>query len=122
MIGGLPIHELPLTQKILSVVLRYAEINNAEKVIEVCLEIGDLRDFVESITQKYWDYLSKGTIAEGAKIKFDRVAVSLICHSCNNIFCVDFQELDKSCCPKCGSSDSELLTGTELEVKEILII
>jgi hydrogenase nickel incorporation protein HypA/HybF len=113
---------LPLTQKILSVVLRYAEINSAEKVIEVCLEIGDLRDFVESITQKYWNYLSKGTVAEGAIIKFDRVTVSFICHSCNNTFYFDFQGLDKSFCPECGSFDSELLTGTELEVKEISII
>lgn len=120
--GGVLIHELPLTQKILSLVLKYAEINSAEKVIEVCLEIGDLRDFVESVTQKYWDYLSKGTIAQGAKIKFEPVTVSFICHSCNNIFYFDFKGLDKSCCPDCGSFDSELFTGTELEVKEILII
>jgi len=117
-----PIHELPLTQKILSVVLQYAEFNDAEKVLEVCIEIGELRDFVESITQKYWDYLSKGTIAEGAKIKFYRVPVSSICHSCSNIFSFDFRKPEKSSCPVCGSFDSELLTGTELEVKEILIL
>lgn len=119
--GGLPIHELPLTQKILSIVLKYAESNNAKTIIEVHLKIGDLRDFVEAITQKYWDYISKGTIAEGAKIKFERVPVSAICHRCKNIFYFDWRGVEKPCCPMCGSFDAELLTGTELEVKEILI-
>ncbi|MDF2677653.1 MAG: hypA [Bacillota bacterium] len=89
--------------------------------MEVCLKVGDLRDFVEEVTQKYWDYLSIGTIANGAKIKFERVPVSAICHSCENIFYFEWHAKDKLCCPLCGNSDTELYTGTELEVKEISI-
>jgi hydrogenase nickel incorporation protein HypA/HybF len=89
--------------------------------VEVCLKVGDLRDFVEEITQKYWDYLSIGTIAYGAKIKFDRVPVSAICNSCGNTFYFDWRAEDKPCCTLCGNSNTRLLTGTELEVKEILI-
>lgn len=89
--------------------------------MEVCLKVGDLRDFVEEVTQKYWDYLSIGTIANGAKIKFERVPVSAICHSCENIFHFEWRAKDKLCCPLCGNSDTELYSGTELEVKEISI-
>ncbi len=115
------IHELPLTQKVLEIAIEYAEENNAESIVEVCIRIGELRDFVEEITQKYWDYLSEGTIAEGAKIRFEKVPVAAICHICNNIFCFDWRGVDKLLCPACESFDVELLNGTELEVKEISI-
>jgi len=111
-----------LTQKILDIAIKYAKENNAEKIIGVCLRIGDLRDFVEEITQKYWDYLSEGTIAEGAIIKFEKVPVSGICHRCKNIFYFDWRTVDKPCCTACDSLDVELLNGTELEVKEISIL
>lgn len=101
--------------------MKSAEENNAGRIVGVCLRIGELRDFVEEITQKYWDYLSEGTIAEGAKIKFEKVPVSAICHGCKNIFYFDWRMVDKPFCPACESFDVELLSGTELEVKEISI-
>lgn len=119
--GGFIIHELPLTQKILEIAIRYAEENNAKKIVGVCLRIGELREFVEEITQKYWDYLSQGTIAEGAKIKIEKVPVSAICHECKNIFHFDWRAKEKTLCPSCESQDIELLNGSELEVKEISI-
>jgi len=116
------IHELPLTQKILDIALKYGEKNQSEKIITVCIRVGDLRDFVEEITQRYWDYLSIGTIAYGAKIKFERVPVSAICNNCENIFYFDWHDEDKPCCTKCGNFDNRLITGMELEVKEISIL
>ena len=110
-----------MTQKFLAIALKYGEENNAKKIVVVCLRIGDLRDFVEEITQKYWDYLSEGTIAEGAKIIFEKVPVSAICHECKNIFHFDWRTVDKPCCSTCKGFDVELLNGTELEVKEISI-
>ncbi len=119
--GGLTIHELPLTQNILDIAIASAKENNAHKIIEVCLIVGDLREFVEEITQKYWDYLSKETIAEGAKIRFERVAVTAICHKCSTIFPFDWRTIDKPLCPACNCFDVALLNGTELEIKDIAI-
>lgn len=102
--------------------MKSAEENNAKKILGVSLRIGELRDYVEEITQKYWDYLSEGTIAEGAKIKFEKVPVSAICHVCQNTFNFDWKAVDKLFCPACESFDVELLNGTELEVKEISIL
>lgn len=105
----------------MEIAIKSAEESQAEKIVGVRLRIGELRDFVEEITQKYWDYLSKGTIAEGARISFEKVPVSAICHGCENIFKFDWRAVDKLFCPACVSFDVELLNGTELEVKEILI-
>jgi len=101
--------------------MKSAEENDAGKIVAVCLRIGELRDFVEEVTQKYWDFLSVGTIAEGAKIRFERVPASVICHHCENVFRYDWRRDDKPCCPSCGESDSELYAGMELEIKEITI-
>lgn len=110
-----------MTQKILEIAIKYGKENNSKRIVEVYLRIGELRDFVEEITQKYWDYLSEGTIAEGARIKFEEVPVSAICYGCKNIFYFDWRAVDKIFCPACENCDVELLSGTELEVKEILI-
>lgn len=105
----------------MEIAIKHGEENNAKAIVSVCLRIGELRDFVEEITQKYWDYLSEGTIGEGAKIKFEHVAVSAICLECSKNFNFDWHEVDKLSCPFCESSKVELLNGTELEVKDISI-
>lgn len=105
----------------MEIAIKYAEENNSKKIIGLCLKVGELRDFVEDITQKYWDYLSEGTIAEGAKIRFEIIPVSALCHQCDTVFNFDWRAVDKLSCPSCMSLEAELLTGTELEIKDILV-
>jgi len=61
-------HELSVTESILSIVLKHAQTNRAEKVLAINLKIGELSELVGDCIQHYFDYLSKGTIAEGAVI------------------------------------------------------
>lgn len=115
-------HELPLTQKIFKAAMNHAKKNDAVKVTEVCLRVGEMRDLVEEVTQKYWDYLSKGSIAEGARIRFIRVGASAICSSCEEVFPFDWRSPQKMSCPTCGSTKVRLHTGTELEIEQIVIL
>jgi hydrogenase nickel incorporation protein HypA/HybF len=62
-------HELPITESILKIVLKHAEMNSARKVITVHLQVGKLSDLEDDWIQRYFDYLSKGTIAEGQSSK-----------------------------------------------------
>lgn len=115
-------HELPLTQKIFKAAMRHAEKNHAVRVTEVCLKVGEMRDFVEEVTQKYWDHLSKGSIAEGARIRFIRIGASAICSICSEVFPFDWRSPEKPACPSCGSTIVRLHTGTELEIEQIVIL
>ena len=63
--AGFPIHELPVTESILRVLLRHAEEARAGKVVSVSLRIWELSDIIEEWLQRNFDYLSKGTLAEG---------------------------------------------------------
>lgn len=102
--------------------MKYAENNHALKVVEVCLKVGEMRDFVEEVTQKYWDYIGKGTIAGEAKIRFNRVPVSALCDRCEEVFTFDWRTAVQVICPQCGSTQARLITGTELEIENISIL
>jgi hydrogenase nickel incorporation protein HypA/HybF len=111
-----------LTQSIFTIALKAAEQNHAAKIIAVRIKVGALRGFFENVTQKYWDFISEGTIGAGAKIHFDRVPVTASCRSCRQVFTCDWQSSGLICCPACGDPGVELLTGYELEVEEIAVI
>ena len=66
-------HELPITESILRVVLKHAETNKVRRVVTIHLQIGKLSDLEDEWIQRYFDYLSKGTLAEGAKLKIERM-------------------------------------------------
>lgn len=115
-------HELPLTHRIFAQAMKAAEENGAVRIDAVYLKVGEMRDFVEEITQKYWDYISKGTIAEGAKVRFIRVPAAASCSSCDEIFNFDWRSKEKTVCPRCHGIDISLYSGSELEVVRIAIV
>ncbi|MGM0652567.1 MAG: hydrogenase maturation nickel metallochaperone HypA [Bacillota bacterium] len=116
-----PIHELAMTESLLTIVLKHAEENNAEKVVSVQLQVGELRDIVEEWMQHYFDYLSKGTIAEGAKIMIRTIPVSLRCEKCAHLFSADIRNNDPLC-PLCSCKRCEVTGGNEFLIESIGVI
>ena len=116
------IHEMSVTKDILKHSVKYAEANQATRILGVGLRVGQIRDLVEDIMQKYWDYLSRGTVAEGAKIKFTVVPTTFRCLVCGNNFEFDLHHRQKIVCPCCSGENVELLTGKELVIENIVII
>ena len=115
-------HELPVTREIMRIALEYAESNNANSIVSVTLRVGAIQNFIEDITQKYWDFISRGTIAEGAKVKFINVPTTFACKECEEVYRVEIRDIEVISCPKCESSEAVLLTGKELSVEGIEIM
>ncbi|HDN78834.1 MAG TPA: hydrogenase maturation nickel metallochaperone HypA [Chloroflexi bacterium] len=109
-------HELAVTQGMLSVVLEHAEKAGAKKVTDIYLVIGDLSTFVDDSVQFYFDFLSKGTLAEGATLHFRRVPATFRCWDCGNTFTHNGRDLS---CPRCGGSRLEIIAGKEFYVESI---
>ena len=59
-------HEMSILTNEVDTVLVYAAENNASWVIEVSLVVGDLRDVVDELMESCFQFLSRGTIAEGS--------------------------------------------------------
>jgi hydrogenase nickel incorporation protein HypA/HybF len=112
-------HELPITEGILKIVLKHAELNSVRQVRTIHLQVGKLSDLEDEWIQRYFDYLSKGTVAEGAKLKIERMPIMVQCDACSNSYEAEAAKLGDLVCPACGESDGTLLSGREYHIKEM---
>ncbi|MGZ6226432.1 MAG: hydrogenase maturation nickel metallochaperone HypA [Syntrophales bacterium] len=112
-------HELPITESILKIVLKHAEMNNVRKVMAIHLQVGKLSDLENDWIQRYFDYLSKGTLAEGAKLKIERTPVVMQCNACSTSYEADMARMGDLVCPVCGEKGGTLLSGREYTIKEM---
>jgi len=109
-------HELPITKSIFKTVISKAESIDAEAVTKVVLEIGILRDFIPEMVQKYWDYISKGSLADGSVIEIREVDAIALCGECGRAYPIDRENIGTSCCPDCGCKYGKLVSGSELRI------
>ena len=75
-------HEFSMVNQIFRKCLEVAKANNATKISEINLEVGDFALIVEIYAQQAFDTLKKGTIAENAKLIFKRTPGVIHCNSC----------------------------------------
>ena len=115
-------HELQVTQRILDIVLRHSQANGVNKVISIQLKIGELSDLEDEWVQKYFDYLSKDTIAKNAKLKIERTPVVMKCDKCGHSFEVNIKEVRDIQCPECAHKKSTLMSGREYYIKDMEVI
>ena len=118
-------HELAITQDVLKVALKHAHRDNANQVESVSLRIGELRDIVDEWMQHFFDYLSRGTIAEGAKLKIERSPIVFKC-ACGETFAVTLDAFREGLtrkgevrCFHCGGTKIALDGGREFEILSI---
>lgn len=111
-------HELPVTESILKIVLEFAQKNQAISVTDITLTIGSLSSIVDDSVQFYWDHISQGTICENAKLHFNRVMATLKCLDCGTTYPL-IEELTP--CPSCGGINIIILSGEEFQVDHIEI-
>ena len=112
-------HELPVINSILKVVLKHAVDNNVTKVMAVNLQVGQLSDLEDKWMQQYFDHLSKGGIAEGAQLKIERIPVVMKCSDCNFSYTVDIKNDEAYSCPECKSQKYTMISGREYFIKNL---
>ena len=109
-------HELAITQSMLDLVLKQAEEAEAEKVEKINLVLGEMTGVVGRCVQFYFDFLAKGTPAEGAALNFKVIPTTARCQNCLKEF--KLGEFDWTC-PHCQSNNIEIIGGKELFVESI---
>lgn len=110
-------HELPVTTSILEIVLRHAAVNEVERVSTIDLSIGALSDLEPEWLQSYFDHISRGTPADGARLRVRRSPLTFRCGSCSAEFDAARESLDRVACPDCGSGDASVVAGTSYTVE-----
>ena len=112
-------HELQVTERILDIILQKAKAHHVSKVISIQLQIGELSDLEEEWVQKYFDYLSKDTVAENAKVKIEKIPVIMQCNECGESFNVEIKQMKEIQCPACGQKACTLVSGKEYYIKDM---
>src|SRR4030042_565755 len=115
-------HELQVVNGILKIVLAHAQKNNVIKVVGIYLRIGEFSGLEEEWIQQYFDYLSKTTIAKGAKITIEWVPARMKCGVCSFEFNVNVKNLGEIRCPGCSEKKLQLISGREYCVQSVEVI
>ncbi len=112
-------HELAVTENVLKVANEHAAKAGASAITDIYLVVGDLSSIVDDSVQFYFDYFSQGTLAEGAKLHFERIKPQLRCRACGRDF--EMKEMDWTC-PHCGAAGGDIVAGKEFFLRSIEVI
>lgn len=117
-------HEMVLTENVVDIVLKNAEMAEAEKVVRVHLRIGELRDIVDSLMVKCFQYLARGTVAEYAKLEIEKIPLMIQCRTCGETMHMKLHTGDTGSpvCSACGNSTFHIIQGNEFLVDDIEIL
>jgi hydrogenase nickel incorporation protein HypA/HybF len=111
-------HEMSICRSLLGIVVEQARRNEVNRVLEVSIELGALRGIVPEHLSYYFDFLKKGTVADGAALVVSMVPGEVQCEGCGARFALDERGY---VCPSCASKDVEVVAGLELRVKTMKV-
>jgi hydrogenase nickel incorporation protein HypA/HybF len=105
-------HEMALTQDLVGLI---AENCAGRRVTRVVLEVGKLSAVVPDAFRFCFELCAEGTPAEGAELEIVELPGRARCRDCEQEIVLD-SVFDR--CP-CGSLSLELLSGEQLQLREV---
>ncbi len=118
-------HELSMAMNVLDIILEKAKEENATKIHEITIEIGELLFLNPEQFQFCMELVVENTIAGGAQITITITPSKLQCKSCGKEFHWKSSSNDYIVFPvlqcECGCKDLKIVEGRELNIVSIRI-
>ena len=111
-------HEMSLAEGMLGIVEESARANDASRVTAVWLEIGTLAQVEREALRFCFDAVTRGGVAEGARLEIVDVPGAAWCMVCADR--VDLARLGDAC-PRCGGYQLQVVSGSDMRIREIAI-
>ena len=111
-------HELALTEGILTIVDSERKKNRFSRVQEIRLKIGEFSGVIPSCIEEFFPLVAKGTAAEGAKLIMETVPAAFVCTDCG---WKGRLERHRASCPACGSAAIRMTAGREFFVENLTV-
>lgn len=117
-------HELSMTTAILHSAVSYAERTNSSQIKTIILRLGILRDLKKEWIERYFAYVSKGTIAEEAELVVLVSPVVCSCNECGGKFEISLESLanEEIRCSICAAKNYTFISGMEFLIEGIEVI
>lgn len=109
-------HEQSIVQSILALALKNANEAGARRIAGIHLVVGDYTGVEEESVNFYFGFLTRNTIAAGARIYYTHVPAQLRCRDCDILFPLGKGDYR---CPKCGNGRIEIVGGRELYIEKL---
>jgi hydrogenase nickel incorporation protein HypA/HybF len=106
-------HELSATQGLLDTALKHAP---TQKITALYIVVGQASSMVDESVQFYFDQISAGTRAAGARLHFRRIPAEMRCMDCQHVF---LPEPDQVQCSHCQGRHLHLASGQEFYLEAI---
>jgi hydrogenase nickel incorporation protein HypA/HybF len=111
-------HEMSITQAMLDMALEHAK---GQRITDINLQVGRMSGIVPESVEFYFEYLSQGTLAEGATLHFETVPLEMTCVDCGRQAdlsdwaydpprAIMIEALARGC--ECGSNNLRVTGGT----------
>ncbi len=115
-------HEASITQAMLDLALEHSQ---GHRITDIYLRTGRMSLVVPESVEFYFEYLSQGTLAEGAKLHFETVPIEMTCLDCGRQAdlsdlmdepprAIMVQGLARGC--QCGSKNLRVTGGTGFDM------
>ena len=109
-------HELALTESLVGIVVEEARRQHVTRVNAVVLEIGASGQVVPESLRFCFDAVTRGTIAEGARLDIVTVPGAGWCLDCGKTVTLTERF---GACPVCGRHHVQMTAGDELRIREM---
>lgn len=110
-------HELGIVFHIIKRLETLAEQESLSNIQSVTLELGEVSGIVHDFLQDGWKWaVKKSEVMKDAILKIETIEALTVCNDCDKTYrTIDFGKE----CPFCKSTNTVLLKGNEMNIKEI---
>jgi hydrogenase nickel incorporation protein HypA/HybF len=110
------VHELSVAQNIVDIIRQSVPNDELGAVRIVRLKLGTFSGVVADSLDFCFSVISSQTPLSKTHLEFEQVPFTVKCNSCQNSFS---NEVGYVVCPECGSTETTVLCGRELQITEI---
>ena len=111
-------HEFSLALEVIDLARREAEKIQAENILEISIEVGDLSGVEADAFESALELVVKDSVLHKAAIVISRVAGKGICNACDLEFDMHHR---LATCPQCRSFPSIISGGEEFRVVSLVV-
>ena len=113
-------HELGIVKHVIQTLEQVAQAHQLTTISSVTLEIGEVSTIIPDYLIDVWNWNCKRVpLLEGCALNVEQIHAVTHCDGCGK----DYDTVPQGkICPHCGSDQTWLLTGNEVNIKDITIV
>ena len=112
-------HELSLCQSLLDIIYDHVAGKNFKSVKKVTLNVGQLAAVNEAALRLGFEMVTKGTLAEEAKLDIITIEGQAICNACHRNVKIEHYY---DACQYCGEFSLTVIQGEELSIQSMEVM